>query len=87
MTVQTNILNMSLVNDSEKYTELAKIVGELEDTINQHFEEEKLKKQKMEQDFERFDRIKHLIDTQLDELKRYFDELDAGINEIKVSYG
>lgn len=79
-----SVLKLDQVKDPEKYKKIYEQIDDLEREVNATYEREKHTKANVEDELERLAKIKAIIDQDLKELRKHFEETNTEIEDIKV---
>jgi hypothetical protein len=80
-----NILKLSQIKEPEKYKKIADMIESLQLEIQATHDQQSDKRKQIEQELEKLDRLRAIIDTEINDLKRYYEEVDENLEEFRVS--
>ena len=81
-----SVLYLDQIKDPEKYEKIYDLIDALEKEVNAAYERESEKAQSIEDEMQRLNRIKEIIDADLKDLRKHFEETDEQIKKLQVNY-
>lgn len=79
-----NILKLSQIKEPEKYKKIADMIESMQLEIQATHDQQTDKRKQIEQELERLERLRVIIDTEVSDLKRYYEEVDESLEEYRV---